>query len=630
MSLKTGKIGRPEKPFEQKCERSKRNSISKLATSADNVEFLLKSAKLTAKNKGDVEIANSINKVILEHKKAVKKSPKEIIKLSPLEALHMILKKRMTKDDYLDLKRITKLRNADIFPGYDAILAEKLECRPKSVIITGVSAKVSVHDLVYHTVDRIIQKEEERLSAIGKSLKDKDLNFIFSWGFDGSTSQSQYNQRCTGFPNAADSSLFVTVINPLRLHEKGDVSNIIWNNPAPLSMRYIRPLRMERVKETKEHVLQVKMEVETEISEIQPFTFQLKNGSIVTVSIEMHLTLIDGKIFSIITGTGSFQLCPICKCTPIQMNVYDNLINGTFEPHREYLKFGINTLHSWLRVFDMLLHISYRLTIEKWQARGVKKQIFLKRRDEVRQKLFDNYGFHVDQPRSGGSGTSNSGTMARKAFEDPKKLARVLGLNEEIVCNLKTILVAISLTTPIDLNKFEEKCRETYLLYITHYKWYYMPESVHKLLIHGKDIMMNSPLPNGMFGEEGPESCNKFYRSNRENFARKDSWEHNIEDVFNRQMDISDPILASLDIGLRQKCKKQKDLPIDVIKMMLDSDDDDSDECETDENGDLYDFYYFLDDIDLESESTRIIDQELGLESDSESIGTELDELELI
>lgn len=74
---------------------------------------------------------------------------------------------------------------------------------------------------------------------------------------------------------------------------------------------------------------------------------------------------------------------------------------------------------------------------------------------------------------------------------------------------------------PIDLDKFRNYCMETYTLYVDLYNWFYMPQSVHKVLMHGADIMAEFPLPVGFFTEEAQESRNKDLRKTREEHARK-------------------------------------------------------------------------------------------------------------
>jgi hypothetical protein len=65
--------------------------------------------------------------------------------------------------------------------------------------------------------------------------------------------------------------------------------------------------------------------------------------------------------------------------------------------------------------------------------------------------------------------------------------------------------------------------------------------------------MLNNPLPNGMFGKEKPESCNKIYKKYREHHARKTSWQANLLDVFRRRMDSTDPVIASWRLSLKRQ-----------------------------------------------------------------------------
>jgi len=51
-------------------------------------------------------------------------------------------------------------------------------------------------------------------------------------------------------------------------------------------------------------------------------------------------------------------------------------MNNRIEPKQavveeKYFKFGLSTLHAWIRFFECLLHISYRLDFKKWQVRDM-------------------------------------------------------------------------------------------------------------------------------------------------------------------------------------------------------------------------------------------------------------------
>jgi hypothetical protein len=50
-----------------------------------------------------------------------------------------------------------------------------------------------------------------------------------------------------------------------------------------------------------------------------------------------------------------------------------------------------------------------------------------------------------------------------------------------------------------------------------------MPASVHKILLHGTDVIKHCLLPIEQLSEEASEARNKHYKSFREHFTRKTS-----------------------------------------------------------------------------------------------------------
>ena len=106
----------------------------------------------------------------------------------------------------------------------------------------------------------------------------------------------------------------------------------------------------------------------------------------------------------------------------------------------------------------------------------------------------------------------------------------------------------------LDLEKFETFFFDTANLYMKKYPWLPMPAMNHKVLIHAKQILENSVLLGGYFGEEASEARNKFYKRDREFHARKNSCINSLEDIFNRAMDTSDPVIFSISL---QYCLKR-------------------------------------------------------------------------
>ena len=88
-----------------------------------------------------------------------------------------------------------------------------------------------------------------------------------------------------------------------------------------------------------------------------------------------------------------------------------------------------------------------------------------------------------------------------------------------------------------------------------------MPVTVHKVLAHSKQIIENTVLPVGYFRWEGSEARNKLYKHDRQFHARKTSRENNMEDIFNRAMDTSDPIISNISLQKRINRQRRLQLP---------------------------------------------------------------------
>lgn len=277
-----------------------------------------------------------------------------------------------------------------------------------------------------------------------------------------------------------------------------------------------------------------------------------------------------------------------------------NDLSNNFDPDTSTLKYGIVITHAWIRVFEFLVNLSIKLPVKVWRARGDKLKNTIARREQKLKEIFwSELGLKINQPRPNGAGNSNNGNTSRRAFQDPLKLATILELEFTLVNNLRTVLVSLSCQLCIDPVKFNELCVKTAEFYIDKYSWYYMPATVHTILFHGSQIMINSPLPLGVYGEEGLEGSNKVNKNNRNFHARKDSRLHTIEDMFNRAMDASDPLVSSIRVS-KMKKPKEKILPQEVLDMLLtpteDTEQNDEEMLEIQHN-----FNYELDQIELDN-----------------------------
>lgn len=115
-------------------------------------------------------------------------------------------------------------------------------------------------------------------------------------------------------------------------------------------------------------------------------------------------------------------------------------------------------------------------------------------------------GLLVDVVKQG-AGNTNDGNTARRFFANPEATAQITGVDEELIKRFSVILQVISCGEHVDVEKFREYCATTARRYVDHYAWYYMPSSVHKLLLHGADIIEhNNFIPIGKLSEEASEA----------------------------------------------------------------------------------------------------------------------------
>ena len=97
------------------------------------------------------------------------------------------------------------------------------------------------------------------------------------------------------------------------------------------------------------------------------------------------------------------------------------------------------------------------------------------RKEEWKKRIHDEIGLLVDTPRAGGSGTSNTGNTARKAFQN----AEILGIDPELIHRIHLMLIAVNANILLDLNSFRKYGRQTAEFRVNKYPHFCMPVSLH-------------------------------------------------------------------------------------------------------------------------------------------------------
>ena len=537
--------GRRAIPFAHKASTSKRKETDSLVRhSADK---LLHAARRRSRSEGRKDLSFVLKNSTSSPNRPTKvrrllERPTQVPKMyTPEQALNVFIDGGFTKASWQLVRSSAKGQHADIYPAYNRIRAAKAECYPDEVVVESSRAEVSLQSLLDHTARRLVRLQEDVIRQAAGDKEEIQLELISKWGFDGSTGHSFYKQSDIADPKN-DGQALVTSLVPLQMRSS---SEIIWQNTTPSSTRFCRPMKIEYCKETSE---KSRMESEYWKGQIQQLT-EISvplTGVTVTVAYRMQLTMVDGKAINAITDTSSQQRCALCGATPKVMNDLHHVTQ--LEVTSEHLQLGLSSLHLWIRLFECILHISYRLELRKWKIHKEDKERFNRRKENVKKNMWEKMNLHVDQPRVGGSGTSNDGNTARRAFSQEELFAEATGVHQGLIHRFAVILQTLASGYAVDIQRLQNYCTETAELYVEQYEWYPMPASLHKVLIHGADVTESLILPVGMMSEEAQEARNKDVRAYRLRHARKDSRVHTMADQMGYLLVTSDPVVSSSSV----------------------------------------------------------------------------------
>ena len=336
---------------------------------------------------------------------------------------------------------------------------------------------------------------------------------------------------------------------PVRLICHIGSQKIIWQNPVPSSTRYCRPIRIRFIHETKDITNEEIYYVEDQIKNLKKTEISKFLGGIIHIKHTLAFTMVDAKVCNAATNTTSTMRCYICGLTSKDFN---NLTIKKID-NPDALKFGLSILHTRIRFFESLLHLSYHIPIKKWQARTQDDNIIVaETKKNIQNKFKEKMGLLVDIPTAG-FGNTNDGNTSRRFFSDPQTSSCITGVNIGLIKNCSIILETLSSGYKIDIKKFVKFAELTAELYVEIYGWYPMTPTMHKILRHGATIIDQAILPIGQLSEEAAEARNKHFRDYRQNFSRKFSREICNRDIINRLLLSSDPLLSSVRKRLKNK-----------------------------------------------------------------------------
>lgn len=143
------------------------------------------------------------------------------------------------------------------------------------------------------------------------------------------------------------------------------------------------------------------------------------------------------------------------------------------------------------------------------------KEILKERKLYIQNQFRARLGLLIDIPKNGeitkclifntsfkiffliGYGTTNDGNTARTFFENYKISAEITGIDENIIRRVYVILMCLNTHENINAILFKQYTHETAKLIVSKYGWWTMSPTVHKVLVHGANIIQNLILPVG-------------------------------------------------------------------------------------------------------------------------------------
>lgn len=578
-STESRKRGRPKKSFEQLSLVSKRRKVSKIRSELSTQELVLAVEK-SFKADGFLD-ASKLVSIISESPELatdfMQSYKKQLVtkKYTADEALALMIDIGLSARQYIVMYEGSKKKNCSLYPPYHQVAAAKNNCYPPkdSIKISDIGFSVDLQSILDLTAKRLIQT-----LTLPSSQQNAKLRLISKWGFDGASSQSQYKQKFvdygsvesgtveTGtFEPGDDSSIFLTSLVPIVLHLENQPENVYWQNVKTSSTTLCRPLRLAFKRETEKYTIQIKNEIDEEISNLQPSIVEFEGGCL-EIHHELICSMIDGKTCNHLMGNRSTQTCFICGATPTKMNNID--VVSERPKCTEYFKYGLSTLHAWINFLECVLKISYNMPFKKWTTKDPAHKILRKERKEQIQKEFrQKTGLLIDYVKQG-KGTTNDGNTARRFFGHYELSAEITGFNVVLLKRFAVILQAISSRRVINVENFANYVDETARLYVDLYPWYYMPVTVHKILLHGSDVIQRVMVPIGQLSEEVLESRHKEVRKFRLHNTRKISRLKTNEDLLHCLLISSDPLVSTY----RQiPSSKKKELFDETNQLLLES-----------------------------------------------------------
>lgn len=142
------------------------------------------------------------------------------------------------------IRKLSLEKSSILYLTYKFVLESKTECYPNNIKITENGATVELQALLDHIAQRILSFQSEVIKNLSAE-KIQGLYLICKWGYDGTSSQSNYKQKCINEETYDENFFHFSCLLQVSFVAIGKKTNIIvYKNPRPSSPRFCRPIKI--------------------------------------------------------------------------------------------------------------------------------------------------------------------------------------------------------------------------------------------------------------------------------------------------------------------------------------------------------------------------------------------------
>ena len=295
-------------------------------------DAILYAARQILKERYGSDAGYIFNKISTNENAASELKKLDLMKLpfciEPDEVLAFTQQAKMTKRNYLRMRKLCIIHHAKIWPPWPKIQKSKQSVLPSGIQVNDFDSIIPMQPLLNKTSERILidtdlQSDIKNLISENNFGPERPikLRLFLKYGFDGSSNQSMYNQKPTlkvkkrGRHNMSerpdDSKMVASQITVIWL-AWGD--KILYLNEMMNSAAGCRPLCLRYGKETPASSREEWARLKNEIRQLTPY-FPIKS---VQINFDLVPTMFDVKAINDIQSIASYAKPWACGKNPTQ------------------------------------------------------------------------------------------------------------------------------------------------------------------------------------------------------------------------------------------------------------------------------------------------------------------------